>query len=77
MIGATHVDRWSEKDSALYRYLLSPYEDYPADFIERVVTQDETWVKHFGPESKMHSKQGKHTGSLHLRNLRGFIQQVR
>ena len=34
------------------RYLLSRYEDDPGDFIERVVTQDETWVHHFNPESK-------------------------
>ena len=39
------------------RYLLSRYEDDPVDFIERDVTQDETWVHHFDPESKMQSKQ--------------------
>ena len=39
------------------RYLLSRYEDDPSDFVERVVTQDETWVHHFDPESKMQSKQ--------------------
>jgi hypothetical protein len=33
------------------RYLLSRYEDEP-DFIYRIVTQDETWVHHFDPESK-------------------------
>ena len=32
------------------RYLLSPYEDDPGNFIERVVTQDETLVNHFDPE---------------------------
>ena len=31
------------------RYLLSRYEDDPIDFIERVVTQNETWVHHFDP----------------------------
>ena len=36
------------------RYLLSRYEDYHCDFIKRVETQDETWVHHFDPESKMH-----------------------
>ena len=35
------------------RYLLSRYEDHPGDFFDRVVTQDETWVHHFDPESKM------------------------
>ena len=45
------------------RYLLSRYEDDPGDFIDRVVTQDETWV-HFDPESKiMQSMQLKHPGS--------------
>ena len=37
------------------RYLLSQYEDDPGDFIERVVTQDGTWVHHFDPDSKMQS----------------------
>ena len=32
------------------RYLLSHYEDYPGDFIEQVVTQDETCVHHFDPD---------------------------
>ena len=35
----------------------------PAMFIERVVTQDETWAHHFDPQSKMKSKQWKHPGS--------------
>ena len=45
------------------RYLLSRYEDDPGDFIDRVVTQDETWVHHFDQESKMQSMQWKHLGS--------------
>ena len=57
------------------RYLVSCYEDDPSDFIERDVTQDETWVHHFDPESKMQSKQWKHPCSPLLRNLRKFIQQ--
>ena len=44
------------------RYLLSRYEDDPGDFIEQVVTQDETWVHHFDQESQMQSKQWKHLG---------------
>ena len=59
------------------RYLLSGYEDDPGDFIERVVTQDETWVHHFDPESKMHSKQWKHLALPLQSNLREFIQQGR
>ena len=42
------------------RNLLSRYEDDPGDFIERVVTQDKTWVHHYDSESKMQSEQGKH-----------------
>ena len=57
--------------------LLSHYEDDPSDFIERVVTQDETWAHHFDPESKMQSKQWKHPDSPLLKNLRGFIQHGR
>ena len=45
------------------RYLLSRYGDDLGNFIERVVTQDETWVHHFDPESKMQNKQWKHPGS--------------
>ena len=59
------------------RYLLSRYEDDPGDSIERVVPQDEPWVNHFNPESKIKRKQWKHPGSTLLRNSRGFIQQGR
>ena len=45
------------------RYLLPRYEDDPGNFIDRIVTQDETWVHHFDPESKMQSMQWKHPGS--------------
>ena len=47
------------------RYLLSRYVGAPGDFVERVVTEDETWVHHFDPESKMQSKPRKHPGSPH------------
>ena len=42
------------------RYNLSCYEDFPGNLIKQVVTQDETWVHHFDPESRMQSKQWKH-----------------
>ena len=45
------------------RYLPFPYGDDPRNFIEPVVTPDETWVHHFDPESKMQSKLWKHPGS--------------
>ena len=50
------------------RYLLSRYDDDPGDFIERVDTQDETWVHHFDSESKI-----TEPGLPLLRNLRGLI----
>ena len=60
------------------RYLLSCYEDDPSYFIERVLTQDETWVHHIDPESKMQSIYNVSTlAHPLLRNLRGFIQQGR
>ena len=45
------------------RQLLSCYEYVPCDCIERFVNQDETWVHHFDPESKMQNKQWKLTPS--------------
>ena len=45
------------------RYLLSCYEDDPGDFIKPVLTQNESLVHHFDPESKMQSKLWKHPGS--------------
>ena len=57
------------------RFLLSCYEDDPGNFIKRVVTQDETWVHQFDPESKMQSKQWKHPCSPLLRNLKGLFSK--
>ena len=45
------------------RYLMSCFEDDSCDFIERVVTEDETWVHHFETESRMQSKQWKYPES--------------
>ena len=71
------TDDQKKTQLVISRHLLSHYEDDPGDFIEQVVTQDETWGHHFDPESKMQSKQWKHPGSPLLRNLRGFIKQGR
>ena len=57
----TYVQKRTRLD--ISRYLLSCYKDDPDYFIERVVTQDETLVHHFDPESKMQSKQWKHPKS--------------
>ena len=59
------------------RYLLSRIEDDHSDFIKRVVTEDETWVHHNDPESKMQSNNGSTLALPLLRNLRGFIQRGR
>ena len=59
------------------RYLLSRYKDDPVDFIDRVVTQDETWFHHFDPELKLQSMQWKHPGSPLPRSLRESLRQGR
>ena len=71
----THGQKMTRLD--ISRCLLSRYEGDPSDFMERAVTQDNTWIYHFDPERKMQSKQGKHPVSPLLRNLSGFIQQGR
>ena len=45
------------------RYLLSRSEIDPEEFMDLVVTQDETLTHHFDPESKKQSMQWKHSGS--------------
>ena len=44
--------------------LRDPFQADIANFLERFVTQDETWVHNFDPESKSQSKQWKHNGCL-------------
>lgn len=43
--------------------LLQRLQSNPEAFLARVVTQDETWVHHFDPETKEQSKQWKHKSS--------------
>ena len=43
--------------------LLDRYNEDPDDFINRLLTQDETWVHHFDPETKSESMEWKHRGS--------------
>ena len=65
-MGAATVDDDQKRTRLdISMFLLPRYVDAPGDFIERVVTQDETWVHHFDPESTMQSKQWKHPGSPH------------
>jgi histone-lysine N-methyltransferase SETMAR len=50
--------------------LLQRYQADPDDFLSRLVTQDETWVHHFDPESKRQSLQWKHPWSPSPRKFR-------
>ena len=50
------------------RYLLSRNDDDPGDFIDRVVTQDQTWFHHFDPESKMQGRRVRNC--LHVCNVK-------
>lgn len=43
--------------------LLGRLQAEPKTFLNRIVTQDETWVHHFDPESKCQSMVWKHVGS--------------
>ena len=43
--------------------LLREFQENPEDFMDRIVTQDETWVHHYDPETKRQSMQWKHTDS--------------
>ena len=43
--------------------LLDRYNANPDDFINRLLTQDETWVHHFDPETKSESMEWRHRGS--------------
>ena len=51
--------------------------DPPANYFQRFVTMDETWVHHFTPEAKQQSKQWKHPGSPRQRRQRLFHQLER
>lgn len=44
------------------RIILVRFQENPANFMDGIVTQDETWVNDFDPESKHQSKQWKRAG---------------
>ena len=46
--------------------------DDPEEFLDQVVTQDETWVHHFDPESKKQSMEWKHPGSSPAKKFKRF-----
>ena len=43
--------------------LLATCQEDQEDFFNRLITQDETWVHHYDPETKVQSKQWKHLNS--------------
>ena len=43
--------------------LLDEYYEEAEDFLDHVITQDETWVHHYDPETKQQSLQWKHADS--------------
>jgi len=46
-----------------FRELLAMCHSNQEDFFFRLITQDETWVHHFDPETKVQCKQWKHQES--------------
>ena len=52
------------KRVAVARELLDMYNTDPQGFMERIVTCDETWVRHFEPSTKQESMQWKHMGGI-------------
>ena len=59
------------------RYLQSRYEENPGDFIDRVVTQDETWVHHFDPGRKCKACNGSILAHTLPKSIREFLRQGR
>jgi hypothetical protein len=67
-VGARWVPRLLSPDHRERRLvavtqLLQRYKREGAEFLDSIVTCDETWVYYFTPESKRASKQCKHTHS--------------
>lgn len=67
-VSARWVPRMLTEDQKRKRVVISQelLQDYQADadaFLSHVVTQDETWVHHFDPETKSQSMQWKHVTS--------------
>ena len=42
---------------------LEMYQEDESNFFKRLITQDETWVHHYDPETKAQSMQWKHLDS--------------
>jgi histone-lysine N-methyltransferase SETMAR len=46
------------------------FEEDSSNFLDRLVTMDETWVHHYDPETKEQSKEWKHAGSPRPKKFR-------
>ena len=57
------------------RFLLSRYEDDPGDLIDRVVTQDQTWVHHFDQSKKCKACNGSTLAHPLPRSFREFLRK--
>lgn len=57
----TDVHKTKRLGSALT--FLTRYSDEGEEFLNQIVTGDETWVRHLTPESKQQSMEWRHTGS--------------
>jgi len=54
----------------LSEQLLEFFRRDPHDFLSRLVTMDETWLYHYGPETKQQSMERRHSGSPHPKKFR-------
>lgn len=45
------------------RQLLDTFRKNKKSFLDRYITMDETWVHHYDPETKLQSKEWRHSGS--------------
>jgi HD-GYP domain-containing protein (c-di-GMP phosphodiesterase class II) len=59
-----------QKRVEIYTQFLHRYER--EGLLKRIVTEDETWVYHFEPETKQQSMQWKHTSSPPTKKLKNF-----
>jgi len=50
--------------------IVDAFESDPVKFVRPVVTEDETWVHHWDPETKVKSMQRRHASSPPPRKLR-------
>ena len=78
-MGSLNVDRRSEEKQArlflgISCLTMTGYD--PKEFMNRLVTRDETWVHHLDPESKKQNMQWKHPGLPAPKKFkRGFVSR--